>query len=228
MDATQPASPYLTIWTAPRATIRQIVDRNPHYRVIFLVVLGTEVAVAGGFLTGVPAASNELGTSLSPETMQYIWRLVLAAALVVGPLFAILSLYASAALMRWAGGVLGGAATSVEVRAAIAWSSIPSIAAAVINAVGLGAGVISAPMQPQKFEGLRTVTAQFNAFSIVLVILAIWGTVIWLKCLGEVHGFSAWRALGASLLGALAAMGALLAVVIAGAVAAMVFMHHNA
>jgi len=228
MDTASSGSPYLTIWTAPRATIRRIVDSNPRYRVILLVVLGTEVAVAGGLLTGIPAGSQELRTSLSPETAQYIWRMLLAAALVVGPLFAILSLYVSGALMRWAGGVLGGTATLVEVRAAIAWSSIPSIAAAAVNAVGLATGVISAPIAPRKFAGLHQVAAQLNPLSLVFVVLAIWGTVIWLKCLGEVHRFSAWRALGASLLGALAAMGALLAVGIAGVVAALVFMHYHA
>ena len=228
MDAAQSGSPYLTIWTAPRATIRQIVDRNPRYHVIFLIVLGTEAAVAGGLLTGLPGGPHALGTTLAPETARYIWRLLIAGMMVAGPLFAVISLYASGALMRWAGGVLGGTATSVEVRAAIAWSSIPSIAAAALNVVGLAIGVISVPVQPQRFEGLRTVTAQFNAFSIIFVILAFWRTVIFLKCLSEVHRFSAWRALGASLLGALAAMGALLAAAAVMVVAMMFFMHHQA
>jgi hypothetical protein len=228
MNAAQSGSPYLGIWTAPRATIRQIVNTNPRYRVIFLIVLGTEVAVTGGLLTGMPEGSHELGTSLSPETAQYVWRLLLAAMLVVGPLFAVFSLYASGALMRWAGGVLGGTATAVQVRAAIAWSSIPGIAGTAVNVLGLAIGVISVPVQPQKFEGLRTVTAQFNGFSVILAILTIWGAVIWLKCLGEVHGFSAWKALGASLIAALAAMGAMLAAAVALFVAAMFFMHHQA
>jgi hypothetical protein len=228
MDAAQSGSPYLGIWTAPRATIRQIVDTNPRYRVIFLIVLGTEVAVAGGLLIGMPKGSQELGTSLSPETAQYVWRLLLVAMLVVGPLFAVISLYASGALMRWAGAMLGGTADSVQVRAAIAWSSIPSIAGAAVNVLGLAFGVIGVPVQPQKFEGLRTVAAQFNGLSVILAILAIWGAVIWLKCLGEVHGFSAWKALGASLIGALAAMGALLVAAVALFVAAMFFMHHQA
>ncbi len=228
MDAAPSGSPYLTIWTAPRATIRQIVDTNPRYRVIFLVALGTEVAVVGGLLTGLPKGSHELGTSLPPETAQHVWRLLLAAMLVLGPVFAIISLYLSGALMRWAGGVLGGTATSVQVRAAIAWSSIPSIAGAAVNVLGLAIGVISVPMQPQKFEGLRTVAAQFNGFSVIVAILAIWATVIFLKCLAEVHGFSAWRALGASLIGALVTIGALLAAAVALFVAAMFFMHHQA
>lgn len=228
MDTAPSGSPYLTIWTAPRATIRQIVDTNPRSRVIFLIVLGTEVAVAGGLLTGLPEGPHELGTGVSPETARYIWRVLLGAMLLVGPIFAIISLYVSGALMRWAGGVLGGAATSVQVRAAIAWSSIPSIAGAALNLIALATGVISVPVHPQKFEGLRTVTSQVNGFSGIFVILAIWGTVIWLKCLGEVHGFSAWRALGASLLGALATMGTLLAAAAAAIVAAMFFMHHQA
>jgi hypothetical protein len=225
MDIAQSWNPYLTIWTAPRATIRQIVDRNPRHRVIFLVVLGTEIAVAGGLLTGSPG-SLQPGTAVSPETAQHVWRLLLGVMLVVGPVFAIISLYVSGALMRWAGGALRGTASSVEVRAAIAWSSIPSIVGAALNVVGLATGIISVPVAPQKFEGLRTVAAQFNRFSVIVLILAIWAMVIWLKCLAEVHRFSVWKALGASILGAFAAMGALLAVAVALFVAAMVFMHH--
>ncbi len=140
MKTAPSGSPYLTIWTAPRATIRQIVDTNPRYRVIFLVVLGTEVAVLGGLLTGLPKGSQTWNAHPAGNRAAYVWRLLLAAMLVVGPVFAIISLYVSGALMRWAGGVLGGTATAVQVRAAIAWSSIPSIAGAAVNVLGLATG----------------------------------------------------------------------------------------
>ncbi len=40
----------------------------------------------------------------------------------------------------------------------------------------------------------------FYKIMIVEGVLGFWGFIIWLKCLGEVHRFSAWRALGALLI----------------------------
>ena len=37
-------------------------------------------------------------------------------------------------------------------------------------------------------------------FLLIEMVIGIWSLVVLLKCLGEVHGFSAWRALGAVLL----------------------------
>ena len=40
-------------------------------------------------------------------------------------------------------------------------------------------------------------------------VLGFWGFIIWLNCLAEVHRFSAWRALAATLIPALIAVVAL-------------------
>src|SRR5277367_4083819 len=93
-------SPYLTIWTEPRSTVRQIVDRNPRYHVIFLTVLGAEMAACWGLLVK-PAALLEmmpqLAPQVTPQMFQHTLRMLSLAALVVSPPFAIISLYGAAA-----------------------------------------------------------------------------------------------------------------------------------
>jgi hypothetical protein len=42
-------------------------------------------------------------------------------------LLSVASIYGLGALYRWAGAMLGGTATSVEVRAAIVWSQVPEL-----------------------------------------------------------------------------------------------------
>lgn len=194
-------SPYLTIWTEPRGTIRQIVDRDPRYRVIFLVVLGAELAASWGLL--IKPSALQIAPQLAPEMVQHTLRTVSLAALVASPIFAIISLYGAGALLRWTGGLLAGTATATEVRAAIAWSTVPAIVSTAISLLGLATGAMTLPVPPNPVGlhvGLQTLLGQVNLFEVIYLILAIWGAVIWLKCLGEVHRFSAWRALGTSVI----------------------------
>jgi hypothetical protein len=222
-------SPYLTIWTEPRSTVRQIVDRNPRYHVICLTVLGAEMAACWGLLVK-PAALLEmmpqLAPQVTPQMFQHTLRMLSLAALVVSPPFAIISLYGAAALLRWAGGLLGGTASSAEVRAAIAWSTIPAIVSTAVSLLGLVTGAPIAPAS-QNFEGLRTLLVQINAFEVIYLILAIWSTVIWLKCMGEVNRFSAWRALGASAIATAVGIGIAIGLGIALMITLFFYIHNN-
>ncbi|MGO9055977.1 MAG: YIP1 family protein [Candidatus Binataceae bacterium] len=204
-------SPYVTIWTEPRSTIRQIVDRDPRYRVIFLVVLGAELAASWGLL--IQPSALRTSPEVAPEIVLHMLRAVSFGALVVSPIFALISLYGAGALLRWAGGLLAGTATAVEVRAAIAWSTVPAIVSTAISLLGLATGAVKLHAPPNHV-GLQTLLDQINLFEIFYLILAIWGAVIWLKCLGEVHRFSAWRALGASVIATAVGMGIMLVLAI--------------
>lgn len=217
-------SPYLMIWTQPRRTIRQIVDQDPRYRVLFLVILGAELAAVSGLLIK-PDTLTQTTPQVSPQMLQHTLRMVSIGALVVSPLFAIISLYAAGVLFRWAGGLLGGIATPVEVRAAVAWSSVPTVVSTAVALLGLITGATTAPVS-QNPVGLRPLLHQVNAFEVIYLLLAIWGVVIWLKCLGEVHRFSAWRALGASAIAVITGVVAIFVLVVALTVAAMLLMHH--
>jgi len=47
--------------------------------------------------------------------------IIFIAALIVGSIGGVISLYIGGAILRWTGSLFGGQATSEEVRAAIAW-----------------------------------------------------------------------------------------------------------
>ena len=59
------------------------------------------------------------------------------------------------------------------------------------------------------------VSSSGSGVAVLQVLFAIWGFIVMLKCLGEVHRFSAWRALGAFLLPGAVFAGILIGVKIA-------------
>ena len=175
--------PWATIWTRPRATIRRIVETDVRYQVAFLAIL------SGALIWLERRWSN-------PSTAPAFPMLVVIA-VIVGAMLGIIELYVNGALLKWAGAALGGVASYAEVRAALAWSRVPVIVAITIGllAILLGTG---GPMLGGESPA--------SGASLLLVhgALVLWGFVVMLKCIGEVHRFSAWRALGSILLIALA------------------------
>src|SRR5579859_2464400 len=127
-DETAPAtgdvwvSSWFTIWYRPRATIRQIVDADPRRFVV-------EIA----WLAGALAALNMqvmAATIDPPASVHHLPRFRPIGSAIFAFIFGALNVvivYGLGALYRWAGGILGGTATTVEVRAALAWSQVPSL-----------------------------------------------------------------------------------------------------
>jgi tetratricopeptide (TPR) repeat protein len=186
-------SPWLTIWTSPRATIRSIVDSDPKRHVLVLAMLGGFAETLGNALSNV--GTQELGSILPLP-------IILLFCAIAGPIGGLISLYLSGFLLTIAGDWLGGRATSVEVRAAIAWSSVPRIWALILWVPSLAlfgfeedlfTSTTSATVDPV----LATIAI---SLAVVQLVIEIWALIVFLQCLGEVHRFSAWRALGASLL----------------------------
>jgi hypothetical protein len=210
---------WLSILLRPRATIRCIIDADPRK-------FAVEIAFVAGVLAALTPASKTLAPHLSgihPWTSAK--SLISAASSAVPPIFGfanmniaafyltgylssatgavisgglnIVTLYLLGALFRWSGAILGGTADAVQVRAALAWSQAPEIYLMI-------AGMIVAALGLTARSDIRTAAG----------IVMIWSFVISVKCLGEVHGFSAWRALGAVILGLLAIILVLVAVMI--------------
>ena len=112
---------FFTIWTAPRATIRRIVDTDPTRNVIALAAVGPAInALAGQW-------SKALGNNANLPVLWPIW--VGGHRRVLGGL-GVLSLFILGAVLKWSGSLLGGVANRVEVRAALAWPQVPLIVAA--------------------------------------------------------------------------------------------------
>ncbi|MEJ7639792.1 MAG: Yip1 family protein [Singulisphaera sp.] len=187
-DDAEPDNPWRSIWTRPRATIRYLVKNDPDRNVLLLAVLGGIVNSVGR------ASQRSMGDTIPLGG-------VLIACLIGGTLGGPITLYIGAALLGWTGRKLGGRADARKVRTAMAWSSVPLVVS----------GLIYVPMillfgkelftsETPKLDANPVMAMMVMAFVAVQVLLAIWSFVLFLKCLGEVHRFSAWRALGASVL----------------------------
>ena len=97
----------------PRATIREILDTDPTRLVIVLAMLG-------GALNALDrAAIKSLGDDLSVP-------MIFAPAIPVGMIAGVIAVYLGGTLIRWTGSWLGGQASSVQVRAALAWGHMPA------------------------------------------------------------------------------------------------------
>jgi hypothetical protein len=175
-------SPFFSIWIEPRATIRRIVDSDPTRHVLALAAIGPALNSLISQWSGV------IGGTAHPSVL---WPLWVAFNVAIQAALGIVFLYIFGALFKWSGSLLGGTASSVEVRAALAWSQVPAIVGEIILMLALFAGV---PM-PKIFPGrLPLIDPAFYKVMVVEGVIGIWGFIISLKCVGEVHRFSAWRA----------------------------------
>jgi hypothetical protein len=183
----KPVSPFLSIWFRPRATIRRIVDTDPTRHVLLLAIANGMVWVAVGALM---------------LDLAKVWHLVAIVALCValGAALGIAMLYFDGWLIRWTGHLLGGKATAEQVRAATAWSMFPSIFGMILN---MPIAVVSwqeRGLAPEAGRYAQRPDITLTAYPILVAGVRLWIEIIYYKCYGEVHGFSAWRAWGASML----------------------------
>ncbi len=181
-------NPFLTIWTKPRATIRAIVDIDPTYRVIPL-------AMAAGVVQALDRAAQRNAGDKLPLAG------ILVTAITLGPISGVVGLYIGGALLGWSGRLLGGRAESEKVRAALAWGQVPLLGSIPIWLVQLG--LVGREMFTSETPTLTAnpvLGLALMATGLIEILLGIWCFVTMLKCLGEVHEFSAWRALGSILL----------------------------
>lgn len=172
------------MWFHPRRTIRQIVDTDPDRKVLILA------AIAGIGETLDKASTKSTGDHLSLVA-------ILLLAVIVGPLGGIMSLYISGALLRWTGNWIGGRAEARDIRSAFAWASVLAIWAMLLwlpELLIFGKELFTTET-PKIDESIALATLLF-AFVTIEVIVGLWTVVVFLKCLGEVQGFSAWKALG--------------------------------
>ena len=175
-------APFFTIWTEPRATIRRIVDTDPTRYVIPLAAVGPAMnALAGQWSK---ALSNNANLSV-------LWPVWVVVSVVFQAVLGVVFLYILGAIFRWSGGLLGGVASSVEVRCALAWSQVPAITGEIVLLIAVLSGV---PMPQPNPAGFPHIDPAFYKVLFAEGVFGIWGFVVSLKCMGEVHRFSAWRA----------------------------------
>lgn len=176
-----PDKPWFFIWVKPRSTIRAIIDSDPEKYVLFLAILAGIVRVLD--------QTSERG---------YGDILPFAAVLILSVLFGgaagLISLFISGAVFRWTGSWFGGRASSKEVRAAVAWSSIPSISMLLIWVL------LIAVYGKEMFTSV-TPTIDNSPYILLCsalpsLVLILWAFILLLLTISEVHRFSIWKALG--------------------------------
>ncbi|MCW8091414.1 YIP1 family protein [Alteromonas sp. ASW11-130] len=176
-------NPWRSIWFTPRRTIQYIIDTNPEKYVIVLAALS-------GFNQALGQSITEDGS----ESLGLILKLTLA--LFLGPLIGIIGLYIFAALTSFTGRWLGGASSSLNIRAAIAWSYVPNIASLFlwVPFLLMFGSELANPHSPHVATGMTPAFA-IIILSLVSIVLGIWSFIIAIKCISQVQKFSIWRAL---------------------------------
>jgi Yip1-like protein len=168
-------SPWVSVWLKPRQTIAHILARRPRRGIWLLASLG---AISG-------FAGQLLGFGLTGKL--YDWR-VLLALVVAGAAYGVVSLYPAAFVLKWIGRLLGGRASMADLRAALAWSTPPSI---------LGLIVVTGILVTSEFlggEGLATTSWVSLLLRAIAGLCGLWSLVVLLLMLSRVSGFGFWRA----------------------------------
>jgi hypothetical protein len=194
-------SPFFTILFSPRETIRKIVDTDPTRYVIGLAWIAGAVSALNSKMQ---LANLKLPEGYPQMSLPDSGPIGTAVTSFVVGLMTIVMVYVLGRLYRWSGAKLGGTANSVQVRCALAWGYLPALYAAIIEiTVFIVAGDAEG--------GSRAILSLGQLISLLLF---VWSGVVSMKCLGEVHGFSAWRAFCATLLGSLTLIGIFLAIIL--------------
>ncbi|TWT65430.1 Yip1 domain protein [Posidoniimonas polymericola] len=179
-------NPWVSIWTQPRATVRQIVETDPRYMVLPIVLMT-------GLSTGLSGAADS-ATDPQLQAISGFSVGTTVGAVIGGLVFMPLFWLFNAWLMRITAHWIGGRANLVETRAAYAWGTTPSLFAMPITLLAL---LLVFQVGPDRVQGLVAIRQVTEG------VLAIWTFVTLCKCLGEVNRFSAWRGLGAMILAGL-------------------------
>jgi len=184
-------NPWFSVWTKPRSTIRQIVDSDPKRLTLLLICL-----------VGIGSALDQMSKANVGDTLSIPVIFLIAA--ILGPIASIITWYISAYLLKWTGGWLKGQANLVNIRTAMAWSYIPMVVILMlwIPMIAIFGGELFTTETPN-MDGNQGLAMALIGFAVVQAVLTIWCLIVYLKMLGEVQGFSAWKALGNSLLAGL-------------------------
>ena len=183
----KPLNPWFSIWTRPRATTRQRLDRGT-------IGAGLLAIFAHCMVYGIIRANNAtVGDFLDyPGIFAFVFT--------VGTLALIVTWLLGSWWLGVVGRLLGGVATAKKMRIALAWAHVPGAwlllpTIAVVLICGKELFIHNVTISP-------ATTIAIDAYNALLVVFNIWVAILYCKCIAEAHEFSAWRGLGTVLLGA--------------------------
>ena len=185
MPEQTPISPWSTIWSNPRQTVRNVLATDPN-RSMRLLIVGGGIGQACSF-----AASFGLGQTASiPDIFAFV--------LVFGPLAGFLSVLLWSWLLTWTSRWLGGTATRQQLRVAVAWSWAP-----VVYLLPLW-GVRYILFRDELFllkrpiiESYALLSGLYSFFGIVDFFVSFFSLFILFQAVAEVSSLSIWKSIGA-------------------------------
>ncbi len=176
-------NPWIKMWVEPRKTMRSIINFDPTHRFYLLS------AVYGFPMLLHLAQTFSLGQMYSAAG-------IVIGSLILAVLVGMLGIYISSGLLFWTGKWIGGKASFTHVRSAVAWSNVTNVVNSVMWLILVGLFGTSAFLDT--FTQTAFVGRQLTFVALIFTVqtvLAVWSFIILLKGLGEVQGFSAWKAL---------------------------------
>ena len=175
------ASPWATLWLSPRQTIERIVATRPTYLVWPLAMLGS---IAGFYVQLLTVGFSE----------QFVdWRLWFGFVIAAG-VFGLVWLYPSALILSWIGRWLEGGASALQLRAVLAWSTVPTILGFLI-ALAISFA-LDASGRADAWGGRLLVAMVFE----------LWSIIVFLLMLARVQHFGFWRTIAVYVLNAMFAL----------------------
>jgi hypothetical protein len=200
-------NPWISMWTQPRATIRQIVATNPRHQVLLVAALGS---------AGQLPQQEEIPTDADAA---YLLGIVVGQA-IMGAVIGIIALFVLGWLIKVVAHWFGGIGNTLHTRAAFAWSSVPAIwYLPVIWALN----VWWALDPPNPAAGPTPMGAVFLLAGFIALVLAIWELVLLSLTVAEVHQIHGGLGFAAVFVAGLIAFVGLLLLIMPFVVLAIVF-----
>ncbi|MCF6410681.1 Yip1 family protein [Pseudalkalibacillus salsuginis] len=177
-------NPWFSIWIKPRETMKEIFIFNAG-NVFLLILIGSFVQFLDRASFKSAADSLSSPSALIPVGISNT---------LIGTL---IYYFLIPVLLNWVGRKLGGQGTIEKIRYSVAYSFIPFVYSLVIVWVPsfFLFGIENFTTETPRLDSSITLIILIIIFGIIETIIGIWTIFIFLKCLGEAHQFSAWKAL---------------------------------
>lgn len=172
---------WLSTWLHPKMAMEYAVKYQPEKYVLLLAALA-----------GICHLLTRFHIMAVGEIYDIWW--ILSRALVVGPLAGVLWFYLLSFVLYFTGKSIGGKASVVEVRTAVAWASLPIIAMLcvwVVQIITLGHENFT--LYTPWVDGHPLTDLMYRSFGMIKVVLGIWSCALFIVCLSSVQQFSVWR-----------------------------------
>lgn len=192
-----------SLWIRPRATLRAILNGPRPMRCVWLLAgLGGAAEILSNTAINAPIVLAFMGRFKNPEElMKHTTAILISVGVLAaaGAFFGCLRLWLGSFFLAWTGRWLDGKATRQQMMPAMAWPQVIFIPAACLFAAP-SIFLLSGFLNVEVFEIWMPLA------SLIGITGFIWGGVVYLKCLGEAQGFSAWMAFANTILAAIMAI----------------------